>query len=72
MGNAKPTMLERVYEAQTWTLKLIVCATLQAFCEEFNGDSEDAQRPSKHIKKTRNNLQTPVCTCVCAPVGRTD
>eukprot|EP00972_Heterocapsa_arctica_P005097 756628-Heterocapsa_arctica.AAC.1 len=38
-------MQQHVLEAQTWPLKLRCCATLSAFCEECNGDSEDARRP---------------------------
>eukprot|EP00972_Heterocapsa_arctica_P072822 10752426-Heterocapsa_arctica.AAC.1 len=70
-------MLERACEANSWPLKLRCRASVLAFCEDYNGDSEDARRPLK-------NLQTPVktfkplvhlceCSCGarCAPlVGR--
>eukprot|EP00972_Heterocapsa_arctica_P068813 10170170-Heterocapsa_arctica.AAC.1 len=39
-----------------------MCATLPAFCEESNGDSESARRPSKTLKisATFNNLQSHI------------
>eukprot|EP00972_Heterocapsa_arctica_P102390 15086385-Heterocapsa_arctica.AAC.1 len=43
-------------------IKLRCCATRSTFCEECNGDSEDARRPFQNLQKpsnTFNNLQTP-------------
>eukprot|EP00972_Heterocapsa_arctica_P006131 903023-Heterocapsa_arctica.AAC.1 len=51
---------KHVVEAQTWPLKLRCCAKRSAFCEEYNGDSEDARRPVKNLQKPSNNFQTHV------------
>eukprot|EP00972_Heterocapsa_arctica_P048911 7206196-Heterocapsa_arctica.AAC.1 len=40
-------------------LKLRVCAKRLAFCEECNGDSEDARRPFKHLQQRLTIFQNP-------------
>eukprot|EP00972_Heterocapsa_arctica_P023669 3487463-Heterocapsa_arctica.AAC.1 len=40
-------------------LKLRCCAKVSAFCEESNGDSEDARRPFKQTQKPSKTVQKP-------------
>eukprot|EP00972_Heterocapsa_arctica_P078143 11524447-Heterocapsa_arctica.AAC.1 len=54
-------------------LNLICCVTLSAFCEEPNGDSEDArtqlktfenlQRPSTTFNNLQSHIHLDVYTC---------
>eukprot|EP00972_Heterocapsa_arctica_P063987 9440751-Heterocapsa_arctica.AAC.1 len=39
-------------------LKLILCAKLSTFCEESNGDSEDARRPFGNPFQKPSNTST--------------
>eukprot|EP00972_Heterocapsa_arctica_P068248 10082459-Heterocapsa_arctica.AAC.1 len=40
-----------MFSGSIWTLKLICWAKWSAFCEDSNGDSEDARRPFKHLQQ---------------------
>eukprot|EP00972_Heterocapsa_arctica_P022222 3269781-Heterocapsa_arctica.AAC.1 len=43
----------------------------QKFCEESDGDSEDARRPSKTFKQRLRTFKA-IHACRCTPVGPTD
>eukprot|EP00972_Heterocapsa_arctica_P047426 6993590-Heterocapsa_arctica.AAC.1 len=44
------TMLERGVEAQNMSQAQMLCKKWLAFCEESNGDSQDARRPLKNLQ----------------------
>eukprot|EP00972_Heterocapsa_arctica_P054580 8039873-Heterocapsa_arctica.AAC.1 len=52
-------------------LKLRCCAKLSASCEETNGDSEDARRPCKNLRKPSNTFKA-IYTCMCTPERPTE
>eukprot|EP00972_Heterocapsa_arctica_P088210 13006505-Heterocapsa_arctica.AAC.1 len=52
-------------------LKLRVCAQFSAFCEQYDGDSEDARRPFNNLQQPSRTFKATY-TCVCTPVGPTD
>eukprot|EP00972_Heterocapsa_arctica_P101395 14943360-Heterocapsa_arctica.AAC.1 len=56
-------MLESTFETQNWSQAEISCAERSAFCEESNGDREDARRPFKSLSNLQKPSKpyTPVC-----------
>eukprot|EP00972_Heterocapsa_arctica_P096396 14221191-Heterocapsa_arctica.AAC.1 len=44
-------------------LKLSLCAKRSPFCEESNGDSEDARRLFKNLSKPSQTVRKPANLC---------